>query len=108
MEAALRVQPYLCFERCSEGWKESPINVKRKGVLHESWASNTVSCRVVQVAERGMYMNTHLQRVRFNVSYNFARGAEIDQEYFPQSSMAVSIQAEPIRAEPIRAIQVVA
>jgi hypothetical protein len=64
MKSSLRLQPYLCFERCGEGWKESPINVKRRGVLHNSWAANTLSVRVVQVAERGMYMNTHLERVR--------------------------------------------
>jgi hypothetical protein len=64
MSAALRLQPYLCFERCIPGYKESPINVKRKGVLHDSWSRLTQSVRVLQVAEQGMYMNTNLERVR--------------------------------------------
>ena len=63
MDAALRLQPHLCFERCNLGFKEAPINIKRKGVLHSSWAKLTQSVRVLQVAEEGMYMNTNLERV---------------------------------------------
>ena len=69
MEAALKLQPYLCFERCDAGFKESPINVKRKGVLHSSWAKFTHSVRLLQVAEQGMYMNTNLERVRDKTRY---------------------------------------
>jgi hypothetical protein len=46
------------------GFKEAPINVKQKGVLHSSWAKLTQSVRLLQVAEQGMYMNTNLERVR--------------------------------------------
>jgi hypothetical protein len=65
MDASLRLQPLLCFERCREGFKEAPINVKRQGVLHESWSKLTQSVRLIQVAEQGMYMNSNLERVRF-------------------------------------------
>jgi hypothetical protein len=64
MESALRQQPLLCFERCKEGFKEAPINVKRKGVLHDSWSKLTQSVRLLQVGEQGMYMNCNLERVR--------------------------------------------
>jgi hypothetical protein len=66
LRTALSLQPYLVFEQCRVGWKESPINVKRKGVLHESWRRFTESVRVVEVAKAGMYMHSHLERVREN------------------------------------------
>jgi hypothetical protein len=61
--AAMRLQPYVCFEQCRQGWKESPINVKRKGVLHDSWKKFTSSVRLLEMAREGMYMHTHLERV---------------------------------------------
>ena len=64
MESAMRMQPYICFEQCDYGWKESPINVKRKGVLHESWKKLTSSVRLLEMSQAGMYMHTHLERVR--------------------------------------------
>ena len=64
MTRAMQTQPYICFETCDYGWKESPINVKRKGVLHESWKKLTASVRLLEMSWTGMYMHTHLERVR--------------------------------------------
>ena len=61
--AAMRLQPYVCFEQCRQGWKESPINVKRKGVLHDSWKTFTSLVRLLEMSREGMYMHTHLERV---------------------------------------------
>jgi hypothetical protein len=61
--AAMRLQPYVCFEQCCQGWKESPINVKCKGVLHDSWKKFTSSVRLLEILREGMYMHTHLERV---------------------------------------------
>jgi hypothetical protein len=64
MPSAMKLQLYICFEQCRPGWKESPINVKRKGVLHDSWRNYSSSVRVLEMAQAGMYMHTHLERVR--------------------------------------------
>ena len=64
IEEAMRQQPYVCFEQCRQGWKESPVNVKRKGVLHDSWKTFTLSVRLFEMAREGMYMHTHLEQVR--------------------------------------------
>ncbi len=61
--AAMRLQLYVCFEQCRQGWKESPINVKCKGVLHDSWKTFTSLVRLLEMSREGMYMHTHLERV---------------------------------------------
>jgi hypothetical protein len=68
MKAALRLQPYLVFEQCGEGFKQSPLNVKRKGLLHKSWAKFSEAVHILELSESAMYMKSHLERVCYLVS----------------------------------------
>ena len=60
---AMRLQLYVCFEQCRQGWKELPINVKCKGALHDSLKTFTLLVRLHEMLREGMYVHTHLERV---------------------------------------------
>jgi hypothetical protein len=66
----LSIQPDVLFEDTNDGFRQSPLYVKRKGCLHSSWARFSVAVSVLEASIEGMYHKTHLERVGSTCVFN--------------------------------------
>lgn len=56
-------QPDILFEDTTTDFRHSPLQIKRKGCLHSSWAQFSLAVYILEAAEEGFYHKTHLERV---------------------------------------------